>query len=316
MKKITLISSLLTSVLALTQNLVPNPSFEEYSSCPNLDDQLQYSTGWSSYAGTCDYYNSCSSEPFFSVPNNMFENYQPSADGMAYAGFYSYQTNISNNREYLGSKLINPLVKGKTYFVSAKFANAIDINQSGLDCTINKLGILFSEEPYTYQFQNPLLTSNFAHIYSNTIVSDTMNWTEVSGYFVADSSYEYIYIGNFFDDNNTDTMIYMDDNTFGWHISYTFVDDISVIEDTLNSLFEKKQNGIYIYYDEYLKTTTIKFNSTSNNSLTLYNNLGKKIETHLTNEPEIILNHSNLSSGLYFLNLNSENKSYTKKIRQ
>ena len=42
------------------QNLVPNPSFELYDTCPNAQDQIEYATGWHKYSEwltTPDYFN-------------------------------------------------------------------------------------------------------------------------------------------------------------------------------------------------------------------------------------------------------------------
>src|SRR5687768_6067831 len=69
-------------------NLVQNPSFETYSSCPNNVAQVNYATGWNIYENTPDYFNFCGSSGF-SIPLNAF-GYQYPANGNAYAGFLNY----------------------------------------------------------------------------------------------------------------------------------------------------------------------------------------------------------------------------------
>ena len=48
------------SQLKAQVNLVPNPSFEEYDTCPDLLDRVQYATHWMNFGNSPDYYNSCS----------------------------------------------------------------------------------------------------------------------------------------------------------------------------------------------------------------------------------------------------------------
>ncbi len=69
-------------------NLVPNPSFEQYVTCPNGQAQIHYSTGWLNFSYSPDYFNSCSSN--FSIPYNM-GGYQYPATGNAYSGIYTYE---------------------------------------------------------------------------------------------------------------------------------------------------------------------------------------------------------------------------------
>ena len=68
----------------------------------------------------------------------------------------------------------------------------------------NKLGAKFSTVSYSYS--NPIQINNFAHVYSDSVIKDTTSWTLIKGEFTADSAYQYISIGNFFDDINTDTI--------------------------------------------------------------------------------------------------------------
>ena len=56
-----LLLSILTGQFAFAQNLVPNPSFENYSACPENISEIDFALPWTSTTGaTPDYYNSCS----------------------------------------------------------------------------------------------------------------------------------------------------------------------------------------------------------------------------------------------------------------
>ena len=64
-----------------------------------------------------------------------------------------------------------------------------------------------------------------------------MNWTKISGSFIADSAYSYVMLGNFFDDNHTDTLNLQQFP----YAAYYFFDDICVSTD---SLFNETWTGI------------------------------------------------------------------------
>ncbi|MCE9539031.1 MAG: hypothetical protein K8R85_07425 [Bacteroidetes bacterium] len=99
MKKLLLFSLLIFSFTFLNaQNLVPNPSFEQYSSCPNTECGISLAAGWYSAGYTPDYYNSCGSPsgPFeFGVPQNAV-GYQHPASGNAYVGIATWGGGFEN----------------------------------------------------------------------------------------------------------------------------------------------------------------------------------------------------------------------------
>jgi hypothetical protein len=50
---------LILSTKIRAQNLVPNPSFEEYTECPDNIFQIERAVGWSWLVGKLDYYHEC-----------------------------------------------------------------------------------------------------------------------------------------------------------------------------------------------------------------------------------------------------------------
>jgi len=211
-------------ISAFSQNLVPNPSFEEYTFCPTGFDQIENAIGWISCTPSCDLYNSCSISQDVSIPDNNF-GYQMALgeNCKGYSGIYTYIQNL-NYREYMSAKLDSQLIIGKKYFISFYVSLADDIN-----CGIDKIGIVFST---TLTYYSGTIITNFrnnAHLYSSSIITDKINWTRIYGTFIADSSYKYISIGNFFDNNNTDTIKLDNMNC----VSYYFIDGICVSTDSL-----------------------------------------------------------------------------------
>ncbi len=78
-------------------NLVPNPSFETYTNCPNNGSQINYAFPWYSPTwGSPDYYNTCDGSAVlsFGVPLNWF-SYQYARTGSGYSGIYCYDADIN-----------------------------------------------------------------------------------------------------------------------------------------------------------------------------------------------------------------------------
>ena len=216
-------------ISAFAQNLVPNPSFEDYSSCPDSYDEVYKASGWNIDFNSCDYFHSCFNGPpppaaQLTVPNN-FAGYQCAATGNAYCAFHPYRETQPEYREYLGRELSNPLIPEQLYYVSIKVSMA-----EWSKCAINKIGVLFTNVFYGDTSVLPApVTNNFSHVYISNIINDTAIWTNISGSFTSDSAYKYILIGNFFNDANTDTLILSGDKC----VSYYYVDDICVSTDSI-----------------------------------------------------------------------------------
>ena len=224
----------ITCVVCKAQNLVPNPSFEDTVSCPTSYAQMSTAVAWSDYRGSPDNFNPCNTS-VVSVPNNVF-GFQYAHTGNAYAGFGAYQVGLLNGaREDLGAQLIQPLVIGQKYFISFYVSRANnDILAIGAAC--NKLGMRFSTVAYSYATPVPL--DNFAQVYTDSIIIDTLNWTKISGSFIADFTYEYLMVGNFFTDSFTSYSQYDSTDIQG----YYFVDDIVVSTDSTLTIVINENN--------------------------------------------------------------------------
>src|SRR5690606_321700 len=92
---------------SFSQNLVPNPSFEEIWECPGLSGNIlpPYETEislkqWSlPTLGTSDYYHICGTASSSSVPTNWM-GYQYPRTGDAYTGFIAFNTVYASAAEY------------------------------------------------------------------------------------------------------------------------------------------------------------------------------------------------------------------------
>jgi hypothetical protein len=202
-------------------NLVPNPSFESYSNCPTTNNQLNYATGWiNPTISTPDYFNSCSST--FGVPSycNCSSVFQYPKTGNAYCGIWCKNSTV-NSREYLQMQMNTTLQSGKCYVVSF-YANIV--NWAGYAC--NNLGAYLSPNQVNSSSSNVLLSYNSQiKKFKNEIITDTLNWVKISGVYTASGGENYITIGNFNDDVNTDTVLINGSSSLG---AYYNIDDVSV----------------------------------------------------------------------------------------
>jgi hypothetical protein len=221
--------------LVSAQNLVPNASFEENTACPVTIGFQGFSKPlhWEKWNGSPEYFQYCAGslggvDTLIRVPLNGM-GFQYAMHGDAYVGMLAFGTAGGgvNAREYVGCQLLEPLEVGESYDLSF-FANvAFGGTYWSPTRACNNMGMLFTMQPNIWTGLNgPLFTlRNYAHLHSTAIISDTANWTLVSGSFVADSTYQYLVIGNFFTNALTDTLHLAPNNELG---AYYFVDGVCV----------------------------------------------------------------------------------------
>ena len=300
----------LLTLNAFTQNLVPNPSFEEYYSCPNSTGQVDSCVDWFSALNTPDYFSLCASYPV-SVPDNVC-GYQFPFESNSYMGLYTYHWAYFW-REIIGAKLINPLVSGDTYHISMRVSRGNWTNMAYNCSASNKLGVRFSD--IRHSSIDTAQINNSAHVYTDVIISDTLNWILLEWDYVADYPYKYIYIGNFFDDTQTDTtVINAPLGQFG--TAYYYIDSVNVIcvsESCITQIKNISNDDIGIVYN--VQEAVIEINSAPVNSKIsgcIFSFNGQRISCAETIDNTIDV--SLLETGFYILRLQVEGDFYIKKI--
>jgi hypothetical protein len=204
-------AALLIPFLSFSQNIgnyVNNGSFEDRYDCslPNPITKAKYWLGIDSMYSSARYFSSCSG--LSTVPLNAY-TFQWAKSGESYVGdgFFCPPPTCSNsyNRGYFRNRLKQNLQHGKTYCVSF-YVNITTNSTYGMDGfgayfgdnsidTITKTG-----RPLTYltpQIENPI----------NNIITDTLNWTLITGTFVASGHEKFMVIGNFKSDAATNTVL-------------------------------------------------------------------------------------------------------------
>lgn len=290
---------------------MPNPSFEEYDTCPNALSQIKRAIGWYSAKPTPDYFNLCSSSLNSGVPSNYFGTQYPSS-GNGYAGFAAMYGGVMNLREFVGIRLLDTLQVGIRYYLSFKVSRAY--NPAFLnDCSVNKIGALFSTAQYSDTNNAPVC--NCSQVYTNQLITDSANWTTINGAYTADSNYLYLNLGNFFTNDLTDSILRQGE----FCNAYYYIDEICLSTDSLyvqnyssnNSLpTETVRASISYFPNPTNDNVTISITDRSINCIKLYNVLGEllKLYSHIDTETYAI-DIGDLSQGNYFLVINEANSS-------
>lgn len=296
-KTLLLLLTLLSTSLKAQINLVPNWSFEDTVACP-VNGRLYNCKYWVNCGQTPDYNHSCAPQGnAFGVPFNTV-GYQPAATGNAYCDLWTYST-TQLFREFIGVSLIQPMVVGKNYFVSFKCSPASPYSGYGLQS--NKQGIKFSTVVFDSLQNVPI--NNFAHIYTDNIVTDTVNWTTVSGSFIADSAYTFLSVGNFFDDANTDTLIPFSN----WAFAVYYIDDVEVIDST-TSVNETNFN-YFIHYWQAGNELIFTSASMKVKTVVLFDCSGRRLPSKVNiNENGLVMDIGEIATGIYIAVLTIHNK--------
>lgn len=265
-------------------NLVPNPSFEDYSDCPDYAHQIDYSDYWFQplLQSTSEYFNSCCSvSPSFGgvgVPSN-FIGYQYARTGNAYAGI-----GMTENvwREYIEVELPEILQENKRYAVEFYYSLA-----EFFPVFVDSIGVYFSSDIVFAADQSALPV--IPQIYE-PVIPDTLNWIRVSSSFIAEGNEKFLVIGNF-------KQYYSDSAT-----NYFFIDDVSVTLDTTTAIPETEKPKLKIFPNPAGNQITIEQLSVSGNQLSVevYDALGRLVlQSSINNQTSTI--PLNLSKGIYLL---------------
>ena len=221
-------------------NMVYNPSFEEYIRCPQKIEALGIMTEveawWQPTKGSSDYFNACGSRDC-AVPRNKM-GYQTAHNGQAYCGIYCSQASY---REYLQTELKQPLKAGSRYRVSFWVSLADKAPHA-----VATLGAFFSREmisdttswdilmeretPDSKENENIIIATYLQPQVVNhkdSILTNSKEWHEIVGEFVAEGGERFLTIGNFADFNHS-KVTDINNTTSVLQGAYYYIDDVCV----------------------------------------------------------------------------------------
>ncbi len=300
-------------------NLVPNPSFEEYDICPDISP-LSFPLYWFNplNPSTPDYFNSCAiHNSSYGMPKNYF-GHEFALGGMAYPGIITYAMStvnpaLSNWREYLEVQLLDSLIKGVNYciqfYVSAGDSSYYVSNDIGVyfskneikDTCTNNLPCPLSYQP---QFENP--------VHNN--LNSRIGWTKVSGTFLAKGGEQFIVIGNFKNSDATvATLTEWSKNYSTLRVAYYYVDFVSLI--LCDSIYNT-QEAVNAYFCSETGKIKIEANEETILHLSVYSISSQLVfqKNNLNQNGNFSVEIIPLSTGIYFIILESEKNKYNFKL--
>ncbi len=206
------------------ENIVPNPSFEKFSSTPigwfykgkHFTDVMKY---WSSATGSSpDVFGSKIRVPAHWASKGFGQQKPRTGESMVGITVFGCDDGKPHCREYVQIQLREPLIVGQNYsieFFTSHLPRSIQVNN---------LGVFFSKKKYNEILDIPIeVTPQF---FSKEIIKvDQGHWRKVNGEFQADTDAEFLIIGNFFSDSLTTTNI-ASPNSLKY--GYYYIDDILI----------------------------------------------------------------------------------------
>lgn len=246
-----MLACLLTG-LALGQNLVPNPDFEVLNRPPcgylTYPPQDSLSANLSSFVADWTSPTAGTADPWLYDPGmdsrctqNLGRLGTTARSGRACVGIYTstYGTALPTNplvyREYIQARLRQPLRKGGVYrvefFVRLRGTARTATNNLGAYFSKDRISLL--ESPFRYGARLNVRPQ----VNERRVLDNNYAWEKISGCFVANEAYEYLTIGNFFDDRATDRQpvppLLSDVSAFlsSYVLPYYFIDDVTVAEE-------------------------------------------------------------------------------------
>ncbi len=287
-----------TSNLSAQINLVPNSSFESYTSCPSFPGQVEFAFPWFNPTNDSpDYFNACNTFSI-GVPQN-FMGFQYPRTGSANMGLYVDDAMEINRREYIEVELSQALVAGKKYNISYYIVGTTgggDVGASdNIGCALTIDSLIDYSTIYALN-----VTSFF---YTSSIITDTLNWSKIEFLYTAIGGERFLTIGNFLPDSLNHTINILDPADTTTDVSvYYYIDDVFVgLADTTGvdeqnfsvedfKIYPNPSNSVLVIESELLNTSII-----------ITDVLGKQVKQFYTVQKRTEISIADLSQGIYFV---------------
>lgn len=290
---------LLLSFFCVAQNLVPNGSFEIYTTCPDGASQINKATPWYDPTGaSSDYFNACDTG-YANVPYSSM-GYQQARTGVGYAGLFALNWFYDDGREYIQVKLNSVLMQDSCYLVEF-YSNL----HNHIDYAINRLGAYLSNTAVSTVGPGSVM-SYTPQIISAFFLTDTLNWMRIAGYYKANGGEQYITIGDFKPFTTGDTLNIGNDTYPG---AYYFIDDVTVEKlsgcDTTLSVPDYTNGKMFKLYpnpNNGNMQLDYSLNTIDKGDITIYDIAGKLIYKYELDAAasQIIISHTGFNNGIYF----------------
>ncbi len=303
MKTKLLLLSVMFCATSIAQNLVRNPSFEDYNVCPTYQGNLTNANFWSrplNHFGSPDYFNECSTTQFTDVPTNFYGS-QSAFDGVAYAGFAAGENASQESySEYIEAFLQTPLVPGQDYMVTFMVSFAENSKYA-----LKNIGLYFSNNGLEVPYNSTAAANLVPQIKYPQFITNSTGWTEITGIYHAELAYRYLTIGRFLNNDSNDSDFLLVNNSASNAGALYYVDMVSVTSIPLSTK-ENRISEFRIYPNPVNDILNINFKGSEIKSIEIYNVLGQMVLVVTNAENTKNIDVSNLKSGSYFVKVKSD----------
>jgi hypothetical protein len=222
-------------IFAQPVNIIPNPSFEIYDTCPYKEgvpnysgtDQICFARPWfqpsfpnplieSGCGGSSDFFHYCAD----AIPGNV-AGFQNPNTGLGYAGIGLYYFQSNDGREYIEIQL-NSKLENRKYCTSFFVSLADKYNWIATNCIQTR----FTDDT-VFQLDGWMKLNLNEGINNLNIISDTTDWTLLKGIYNAKGGENFMTVGCF-----DDFQIVNDNciNPSNCGYAYYYFDDFGVYE--------------------------------------------------------------------------------------
>lgn len=223
---------------------------------------------------------------------------------------YASPPGFVNSREFIEVELANPLISGKKYNVEF-YVSLVDsvwyaTNSLAACLTANGIGdnldTIFALTP---QIQNS----------DSVFLVEKNKWMQISGSFYSEGTEKYIAIGNFRNDQNTNTLNVYQGQDGWWQAAY-YLDDVSVTLDTTTGIAETEPQSLKIFPNPATTQITIRFNQPiqAQTIMEITDMQGRLVTLSIVKEQQSTIPLS-LTKGLYLLQVKEKGEGvYNEKL--
>jgi len=239
------------------------------------------------------------------IPTNVL-GCQNTHSGVGYAGLFIFINNPDSDqgyREYLGVRLSSSLISGVLYDVQFSVSQAERTTHASSD-----IQVLFSSDSLIFDQNTPILIDPQLQGTPGNYYESYNDWMQVEWTYQATGNESFMYIGNFKNNMNTDTLItFNSSNMLGYYFpsTYYYIDDVQVSTSTLSSNPRIGFKSMLLYPNPFSSVVNLQ-SHVALSQISVFNIHGEMVLNQKAPFSSIVeIDLSELNIGLYILDVTS-----------
>ncbi|MEO1260713.1 MAG: OmpA family protein [Bacteroidota bacterium] len=239
-------------------NLVPNPSFEELRNLPLKRTRrpvyrYEPTSGYIPFRSNLNFwFKGTQSTPDLRITSpalyqdcsRKFDDCDKARTGQKMVGLMTWLKNryMDDYREYLQVRLKKPLEPNKKAYISIWVSK-----EQEAKLVSNNLGVNFSMTKIFKDTEGPFNIKPQLNC-DSLINGHEKKWVELKWEFIPDKPFEYVTIGNFYGNENTDTMIFANCPASPYKPKYAYylLDDVKIWQEVDTA-------GVYVFEERIIE---------------------------------------------------------------